>query len=459
VDQVESGEAAVVATEHADAIGAPYDIVFLDWKMPGMDGIETSKRIREHQLSQVPHMIMVTAYAREDIIKAAEEAGIQDVLIKPVSASVLFDGVVRVLGGVVEGEASPMDFRTDTFQQLSTIKGASILLVEDNELNQEVATELLLDAGFIVDLAEDGQIALDKVRSNNYDVVLMDMQMPVMDGVAATIEIRKQARFDNLPIVAMTASAMQGDRDRCLASGMNDHVAKPIEPEELWKALLKWVKPPHTMTAIETAEVNPRLPIEQDTILPAAIEGLDMESGLRRVLGKRPLYLSMLRKFAAGQKSTPAAILKALEDSDWKTAERLAHTLKGLSGNIGATGLQQLAEKFEVAIKERQPREEIDAQLGGLKQQLDHFIDEMVEMLPNKSGKANVTIDREKLKTVCSRLEALLDDDDAEAADVLDANAELLNTAFPNHYQQIEDGIRSFDFEVALNALKGASSV
>ena len=117
--------------------------------------------------------------------------------------------------------------------------------MEDNDLNQEVATELLRDAGFVVDLAENGQIALDKIRAADYDIVLMDMQMPVMDGVTATGEIRKDARFKDLPVVAMTANAMQGDRDRCLAAGMNDHVAKPIEPENLWKALLKWIKPRH----------------------------------------------------------------------------------------------------------------------------------------------------------------------------------------------------------------------
>jgi two-component system sensor histidine kinase/response regulator len=193
-------QAAIVASvDLAEAQGKPYEIVFLDWQMPEMDGIETSKRLRERPLSRVPHMIMVTAYGREEIIKAAEDAGISDVLIKPVTASVLFDGVVRILGGVVENTRSA-DAPTDTFEQLAAIKGARVLLVEDNELNQEVGVELLRDAGFIVDLAENGQIALDKIRAIDYDIVLMDMQMPVMDGVTATEEIRKDARFKALPM-------------------------------------------------------------------------------------------------------------------------------------------------------------------------------------------------------------------------------------------------------------------
>jgi signal transduction histidine kinase/DNA-binding response OmpR family regulator len=453
VDQAESGKAAIGAVNRAEAQGMPYEIVFLDWQMPGMDGNETAKRLRELPLSRMPHMMMVTAYGREEVIKGAEEAGIEDVLIKPVSASVLFDSMVRILGGVVDGARTTGDAPTDTVVQLATIHGARILLVEDNELNQEVATELLRAVGFVVDLAENGQIALDKVRAADYDIVLMDMQMPVMDGVTATQEIRKEKRFKDLPVVAMTANALQADRDRCIAAGMNDHVAKPIEPDDLWKVLLKWIKPRRSAAA--AAEINPQA--AQDADLPSGIEGLDMVSGLRRVLGKKPLYLSMLRKFVAGQKSATAEILKALEGNDWDTAERLAHTLKGVSGNIGATGLQQLAEKLEAAIKERQPRKVVDNRLDELKNPLENLIAQLEQKLPEERGKTAVTVDQEKLKSVCNKLEALLADNDAEAGDVLDANANLLNAAFPNHYRKIDDGIRSFDFEAALAALRAAS--
>lgn len=453
VDHVESGTLAIGAVDRAEAEGAPYEIVFLDWHMPGMDGIETAKRLRELLLGRMPRMVIVTAYGREEVIKGAEDAGIEDVLIKPISASVLLKSVVRIMGGIVDGVRTAGDAPTDTFEQLATIKGARILLVEDNDLNQEVATELLLDAGFVVDLAENGQIALDKVRVADYDIVLMDMQMPVMDGVTATREIRKEERLKDLPVVAMTANAMQGDRDRCMAAGMNDHVAKPIEPEDLWKALLKWIKPRHAAASI--AEVKPQ--VVQDVVLPSDINGLDIADGLRRVLGKKPLYLLMLRKFAAGQKSAMAEILKALDDNDWDAAERLAHTLKGVSGNIGATGLQQLAEKAEAAIKGHHPREELNGLLIALKNLLKNLIAQLEQKLPEELSRTDVTVEPEKLKSVCDKLEALLVDDDTEAGDVLDANAYLLNAAFPNHYRKIDDGIRSFDFDAALAALRNAT--
>ena len=243
VDQTQSGKSAITTVGRSEAQGMPYDIVFLDWKMPVMDGIETAKRIRELSPGSMPHMIMVTGHGREEVSKSAEEAGIEDVLVKPVGASALFDSVVRILGDAGESVRIAGVMQRNTFDQFITIRGARVLLVDDNELNLEVANELLRNAGLVVDLAENGRFAVEKVKAADYDLVLMDMQMPVMDGLTATLEIRRDEHFKDLPIVAMTANAMQGDRDRCIRAGMNDHVAKPIDPENLWKALLKWIKP------------------------------------------------------------------------------------------------------------------------------------------------------------------------------------------------------------------------
>ncbi len=457
VDQTKSGKTAIAAVDRAAAQGMPYEIVFLDWLMPGMDGIETARRLKELPLSRMPHMVMVTAYGREEVVLGAEKAGIENMLIKPVSASVLFDSVVRILGGIVDGARIAGDAPSGTYEQLATIEGARILLVEDNEINQEMATELLRDAGFIVDVAENGQIALDKVRAADYDIVLMDMQMPVMDGLTATGEIRKEGRCKDLPVVAMTANAMEGDRERCIAAGMNDHVAKPIEPEDLWKALLKWIKPLHPTAAAAATGVKRQT--AQDASLPFAIAGLDIADGLRRVVGKKSLYLSILRKFITGQKSAAAEIRKALEGNDWDTAERLAHTLRGVSGTIGATGLQQSAGRLETAIKQRRPREAVDAGLDELKEPLETLVAQLERKLPTKGGETAVTVDRAMLKPVCDRLEALLADDDAEAGDVLEANADLLRAAFPDHYRKIDDGIRAFEFAAALAALRAAIGV
>jgi two-component system sensor histidine kinase/response regulator len=190
--------------------------------------------------------------------------------------------------------------------------------------------------------------------------------------------------------------------------------------------------------------------------LPSGIEGLDVTTGLRRVLGKKRLYLSMLHKFVAGQKFVISEIRKALADNFHEIAERLAHTLKGTSGNIGAAELQQLAEKLEVAIQARQPREEIEVRLSEVERPLSHLIAQLEQQLPEDQGKTKIKVDRRHLKEVCDQLEALLIYDDAAVVGVLDANADLLNAAFPEHYRKIDGDIRSFNFDAGLAALKAA---
>ena len=206
--------------------------------MPSLDGIETSKRILAlPDLSAPPHLVMVTAYGREDVLKQAEENGLENVLIKPVTSSTLFDTIVAILRAHQETaghvQAAP------SFE-IARTRGTRVLLVEDNEINQEVAIGLLEDAAIQVDLAENGEIAVRMAQKNDYDAVLMDMQMPVMDGIEATRAIRSDPRFQDLPIIAMTANAMAADREKCLNAGMNDHIGKPIDPDELFSVLLRW---------------------------------------------------------------------------------------------------------------------------------------------------------------------------------------------------------------------------
>ncbi|MBV5332509.1 response regulator, partial [bacterium] len=267
----------------------------------------------------------------------------------------------------------------------------------DNDLNQEVAMELLNDAGFTVDLASNGQIALEMLRTDgaDYDIILMDMQMPVMDGLTATREIRKDPRLQHIPVVAMTANALQGARDRCMAAGMNDHVAKPIEPEKLWEALLKWVKP-RPSTAASTLKVKPRAVAEVK--LPTGVTGLNVAEGLRRVLGRQPLYLSLLRKFVAGQRSVAMEISKALNDNLWESAERLTHTLKGVSGTIGASEIQQRAEQLETAIGERLSRQEIDTRLDRLQVLLGDLVTQLEGQLSEEGSKPAGLGDQDQLK-------------------------------------------------------------
>jgi two-component system sensor histidine kinase/response regulator len=236
-DEAASGEEGIEMVRQAAEAGQPYEIAFVDWQMPKVDGIETCKRLLAIPGISPPHLVMVTAYGREEILKRAEETGIDNVLVKPVTSSTLFDTTLSVLGG--SQQALNEDYETPAVDAART-RGARVLLVEDNEINQEVAIGQLEDAEVNVDVADNGEIAVRMVKEKDYDLVLMDMQMPVMDGIEATKVIRADPRFETLPIVAMTANAMAADRDRCLEAGMNDHIAKPIDPDQLFNILLRW---------------------------------------------------------------------------------------------------------------------------------------------------------------------------------------------------------------------------
>lgn len=429
----------------------PFAIVFLDWRMPDMDGFEVARRFQA--MEPRPRLVMVTAYGREEVLREAEGAGLDGVLIKPVNASVLFDTAVRVLGGGQPEERTCARDNTDLSEELATIKGARILLVEDNELNQEVAVGLLGEAGLEVDVADNGQIALDKLETQTYDLVLMDMQMPVMDGITATERLRTQERFARLPIVAMTANAMPQDRERCAQAGMNDHVAKPIEPAELFRSLLRWIEPRHQVVArapeLEaTAEVEVGIP---------RVPGIDSSQGLRRVLGKKQLYLNMLRKFVSNQANTVTDLQQALAGGDRVTAERLVHSTRGVAGNIGASGLQMLAERLEKLIREGSPLDQPMEEFGLALEEL--LVSLRDALPPEKSSNGAAPADPEKVKQVLDRLVELLSNDDSEAGDCLEENLDLLRQALgPEVFARLDQAVKQFDFEKALEQLAGARS-
>ena len=459
VTAVPSGAAAIAEITRAAAAASedPYEIAFIDWQMPAMDGLATIAGIRQLGLDHPPRLAIITAYGRDELFKSAEAAGIDDVLVKPLSASLLFDAVMRFLGAVIDETPEQAVSVSALESQLAPIAGSRILLVEDNDMNQQVATELLEGAGFAVELAENGQIALERVQQTCYDAVLMDMQMPVMDGITATREIRKLPRLRDLPIVAMTANAMQLDKDRCLEAGMQDYVAKPIEPDDLWRALLKWVKPKAAAPARAVAAATSAASTAGAIEIPDRLAGVDTELGLRRALGKKPLYLSILRKFVEGQADAPARITGALDGNDWQSAERHAHTLKGSAANIGATGVQEMAASIEASVRAHEAREAIDALVGAVSVPLATIVKALREFLPGEEAAIpQVVIDSCQLKKLCSQLAALLADDDAEANDLLAEHADIFRAAFGERYQRIEKGIRNFDFEVALTALKEA---
>ncbi|MCP5197071.1 MAG: transporter substrate-binding domain-containing protein [Gammaproteobacteria bacterium] len=331
---------------------APFELVLMDWKMPGLDGIETSRRIKQDKkLSVVPTIIMVTAYGREEIVKQAGAVGLEGFLVKPVSQSVLFDTIMETFGRPVEKQVD-LDRRGEmAVQGLENIRGAVILLVEDNEINQQVAQEILENVGLRVEIAANGQEAVDKVAAKSFDGVLMDIQMPVMDGFTAARTIRKLAGMANLPIIAMTGHAMAGDREKTLAAGMNDHVTKPINPDELYTTLLQWITPGRREASIllPGSQVSSK---QGSSTLPNALPGFNLKAGLARVKGNQKLYRELLIKLHRGYQESAAEMARLLERRDQEGARILAHTIKGVAGNVGAEALQAAAADLETALRQ-----------------------------------------------------------------------------------------------------------
>ncbi|WP_394559637.1 response regulator [Aquipseudomonas alcaligenes] len=443
-EAVESGAAALQRLQEAALRREPFELVVLDWQMPVMDGLECAQRIRAQGFDPQPHLLMATAYGREEVLLGAERAGIEEVLLKPLNPSLLFDAVIRSLGG----QASAQGFaRLPEGEVVPNFSGQRVLLVEDNELNREVACGLLQESGLLIDEAAHGQIAIDLLQASpdgHYALVLMDMQMPVLDGIATTEALRREPRFASLPIVAMTANAMPADRERCLAAGMNDHLGKPIEPGELWVTLGRWLREKGEAAA---AEARPALP-------QWALPGVDLASGLRRVLGKSELYRRLLDKFAASQADFAARLRAALATGEQEGAEREAHSLKGLAGNLGAVDLATQAAAVESAIKDAR-HDELEALLAELEGSLAGLIGAIAALEPLAAPAA---VDQAQLQPLCRQLLQLFGDDDPRAGKIFEEQADLLRSAFNDEYVALAAAVQGFDFERAQALLRQAAT-
>ena len=325
----------------------PYGLIVLDWLMPGMEGLEAARKIKtETRTEVVPRIILVSAFSSGDVVDKPGGEHIDQFLAKPVSPSHLFDAVLAVFS--VETDSLIKSSRGWQFdmEALEPVRGAVILLVEDNEINQQVASELLELAGFFVDIAKHGQEALNMLADKTYDCVLMDVQMPVMDGFTATKKIRENLNYADLPILAMTANATLQERDRSLEAGMNDHITKPIRQQVLFEALLKWIPHikrtlPETIRKAGIVENQPGLP---------DLPGINTADGLERLGGNVKAYIRLLQKFSENQADVISDLARALESGNNRRAVRLVHTLKAVSGNIGANDLQESSAQLETAI-------------------------------------------------------------------------------------------------------------
>jgi len=462
VDAVASGKEAIAAVKQQDAI-APYDVVFMDWRMPGMDGLQASRHIKSDEtLTHQPAIVLVTAFGREEIREEAERLQLDGFLVKPVTKSMIVDTLVNVFahaGEHVTGAAES--------GQEGRLRGARILLVEDNEINQQIAIELLEGAGAAATVANNGREAVQVLAGGPqppaFDIVLMDLQMPEMDGYQATARLRADPRFGNLPIIAMTAHATVEERQRCLTSGMNDHLSKPIDPAILFETVARFCKPaapPPAPAAKQVAAAPPEA--GPNDILPS-VAGLDTKDGLSRVAGNHKLYLKLLRQFVEQQERTPEEIATALTRGEGAVAERIAHTLKGVAGNIGVRAVQAAAGTLEKLIRERARAEEIES----ARQQVVTTLGPLVEGLKSAlhPGAAPAAAQSSALPTAtpaesrqaAEQLAKLLSEFDPGAADFIEANRGALRPLFDGEaWPQFEKQVQGYSFAEAQSQLEQA---
>jgi PAS domain S-box-containing protein len=431
VECVSSGELALESLRQAQSAQAPFEVVLLDWRMPGMDGIETARRIQREHLSVAPKLLMVSAARLDEVMVSSKSSDFQGYVSKPVHASQLFDAIMGAFGRPATSTA------VARFAIASDFAEASVLLVEDHEINRQVAAELLTKAGLQVTEAKNGREAVEWVQRQRFDLVLMDLQMPEMDGREATRQIRRLESEGKLagkrvegegakespgseetetapvppatplPIIAMTAFAMSGDRERSLACGMNDHLSKPIEPAALLGMLRQWL--PTKAVAEGLSSEGIWAARNGPSGFPGRlrrVHGLEVATGLRHVGGNRELYQRLLLKFLADYADTQEQLEAELQQGRIEDATRRVHSMKSVAGNLGATALQEAASELEAVLRRGEWREE--RCLDTFRQELRDLLAALSAalVLPTKSQSADTrpTGTAEELKILLEQL-------------------------------------------------------
>ncbi len=447
VDVAEDGVEAIEILEAAPK-ESQFDLVVMDWKMPNMDGLEVTRRIKaDKNLVSIPSVMMVTAYDREQLEAEAQEVELDGILVKPVSQSTLLDGILMAFGkgSVVRDRRSAQGLPMHCF-------GARLLLVEDNEINQQVAREILEKAGCEVTLVVNGLEAVDavKARPDYFDGVLMDIQMPVLDGYGATRAIRKDGRSADLPIIAMTANAFASDREAALESGMNDHVAKPIEVSELFNVIAAHVAvPEHRRSRLQIADDESA---QVDRVDQISIEGIDSKAAIARCAGNVQLYRELLAKFSAAQADAAARLQQLLSDGDYVQLEIDAHTIKGVAANLGISQLSKEAEVLELALKTGGEVAPIIVEC--LLQELELMLGRINAATASDealNSNATAAVDDLPVAELLAQLVSLLEDFDVDAGKVMPRiKARIDDDSVIKTIEKIEALLGEYDFEGAL---------
>ncbi|QDL55186.1 response regulator [Rhodoferax aquaticus] len=455
------GAQAAQAALQAHAAGQDYSIMLLDWKMPVLDGVACLAQLRESLPAHaLPQCVMVTSYGREQLahLPASVLGSVQGLLTKPVTRSSLLGGIARALNktDLLDVHSARATERPDQLRQdMARVQGARILLVEDNEMNQELASTLLRQAGVHVTLAQNGQEALDILATEaNFACVLMDCQMPVMDGYEATRRMRADPRWQSLCVIAMTADVLASDREQVQAAGMDDYIAKPVNVPQMFATLARWIK----AGADYGAGLARPLAGQHSLGLPP-LAGIDMAQGLFHTLNDSTLYQQQLRKFLAAQSAFELLFSQAWQAHDLATCQRLAHTLKGNAGTIGAQHVQTQAARLELACGSgdaAQAQHALADTLQALTEVL-HGLQAAAWLMASSSpdvpldaSSEAVAASAESVRQALQVLRGQLDTADPEAADTVQA---LLTHALPPATRQtllsLVAPIDAFEFERA----------
>ncbi len=454
-ESVSSGEEALGLIEAQDGV-RPFDLVFMDWQMPTTDGIVSAKRIlRDAKLQSPPKIIMVTAFGREDVMAKAREIGVTGFLIKPINESLLFESMTQLFGHDKSLLSSPWESSPDLVPEMV---GTKVLLVEDTVMNQELATEILGSAGIKVVVASDGQQALDLIDTDSFDLVLMDVQMPVMGGYEATRRIREIPKFKGLPIIAMTAHAMAGAKEECLDAGMNDYVTKPIDTRELFSVMAKWLGQKAGGSFAESRSQDSRVNSGVGELSFDSLVAIDAESALGRLNGNRKLLLNLLKTFTSSYAGVVGDITQAVAAGDLQASERIAHSLKGVAGSISAAGVQEAAKELEFAFKVG-AIQGLDGLLRRLEYELNTVLSSVSQFLENLEPDGASTLrtgsSNEAVVEVLKRMKPLLEENNLAALDEFEKIEQMLGgIGHVDNMAALRNCIDGFDFKGASEAIQ-----
>lgn len=442
----------------------PISLIITDWAMPDTNGIQMLEQLQREKVKTSPSVLMVSAYGQDKMrIEAHNQSLVDEYLVKPISPSILFDAIQKTLYknkfATLSGTAASGDI--DRFNKV--LKGKQILLVEDNEINTELAIELLKDVGIEVTHAANGMLAIEALRDADYDCVLMDIQMPVLDGLSATRQIRDEQLHKDRPIIAMTAHAMAGEREKSLSAGMNEHISKPIDPKKLYQTLVNFLAPESEMPSeIEQSGVDGNHAYDAPVVFPE-VDGVDVNDGLHRCGGKTEFYTKILLTFSSKYGEFGKQLKPMVNERNNQGLSEIMHALAGVAGNIGASSVGKRARTLSGSLKDET---DLDVDLLYTEAiELAREVEKISKAIYSRfaddenSSAEKTNADPEQLRLVLKEVRQRIADSDPGAADVLEkALSRFEFGRYQESMKQAHDALMELEFDEALELLNGIDS-